>query len=56
MLIKCDFQVLQDFLNQSKESDILRYKISDFDFHLEDFKDLIEELRSSNEGIQSSWR
>ncbi|XVF03374.1 hypothetical protein REPUB_Repub04eG0255500 [Reevesia pubescens] len=50
------WKVLQDFLNQSKENDIFRYTISDIDFQLEDFKDLLEDLRSSNEGSQSSWR
>ncbi|XP_030482831.2 transcription factor MYB124 isoform X1 [Cannabis sativa] len=50
------WKVLQDFLNQSKESDILRYKLSDFDFQLEDFKDLLDDLKSSNEGSRPSWR
>ncbi|KAJ4833479.1 hypothetical protein Tsubulata_008071 [Turnera subulata] len=47
--------VVQDFLNRSKENDILGYKISDIDFQLEDFKDLIEDLRNSNDGSQASW-
>ncbi|XP_062111660.1 transcription factor MYB124 isoform X2 [Humulus lupulus] len=50
------WKVLQDFLNQSKESDILRYKLSDFDFQLEDFKDLLDDLKSGNEGSRPSWR
>ncbi|PON99983.1 MYB transcription factor [Trema orientale] len=50
------WKVLQDFLNQSKESDVLGYKLSDFDFQLEDFKDLLDDLRSSNEGSRPSWR
>ncbi|XP_039065377.1 transcription factor MYB88-like [Hibiscus syriacus] len=50
------WKVLQDFLNQSKENDTLRYTISDIDFQIEDFKDLLEDLRSSNEGSQTSWR
>ncbi|XP_022776904.1 transcription factor MYB124-like isoform X2 [Durio zibethinus] len=50
------WKVLQDFLNQSKENDIFRYTISDIDFQLEDFKDLLEDLRSSNEGNRPSWR
>ncbi|XVF43085.1 hypothetical protein PTKIN_Ptkin02bG0012100 [Pterospermum kingtungense] len=50
------WKVLQDFLNQSKENDTLRFTISDIDFQLEDFKDLIEDLRSSNEGSRPSWR
>lgn len=55
MFIKYDVQVLQDFLNRSKESDILNYRIPEFDLQLEDIKDLVEDL-SSNEGTQSSWR
>ncbi|XP_031271015.1 transcription factor MYB124-like isoform X1 [Pistacia vera] len=50
------WKVLQDFLNRSKENDILRYTISDIDFQFEDFKDLIEDLRSSNEESHPSWR
>ncbi|KAH7570132.1 hypothetical protein JRO89_XS05G0050200 [Xanthoceras sorbifolium] len=50
------WKVLQDFLNRSKENDILRYRISDIDFQLEDFKDLIEDLRSSNDESHPSWR
>ncbi|KAJ4711298.1 MYB transcription factor [Melia azedarach] len=50
------WKVLQDFLNRSKENDIVRYKITDIDFQLEDFKDLIEDLRCSNEESRSSWR
>ncbi|CAH2045702.1 unnamed protein product, partial [Thlaspi arvense] len=50
------WKVLQDFLNKSKENDIFRYGIPEMDFQLEEFKDLIEELRSSNEDSQASWR
>ncbi|XAR56028.1 hypothetical protein NMG60_11036309 [Bertholletia excelsa] len=50
------WKVLQDFLNQTKGSDMLGTKISDMDFQLENFKDLVEDLRSSNEGSQPSWR
>ncbi|KAB1994162.1 hypothetical protein ES319_D13G081000v1 [Gossypium barbadense] len=50
------WKMLQDFLNQSKENDILRYTMSDIDLQLEDFKDLLEDLRSSNEGSRPSWR
>ncbi|XP_050237959.1 transcription factor MYB124 isoform X2 [Mercurialis annua] len=50
------WKVLQDFLNQSKENDVLGFKISDIDFQLEDFKDLIEDLRSSCDGSRPSWR
>ncbi|KAL6294703.1 hypothetical protein ACE6H2_002845 [Prunus campanulata] len=50
------WKVLQDFLNQSKESDILSYGITDFDFQLEDLKYLLEDLRSTNEGSRPSWQ
>ncbi|PRQ40819.1 putative transcription factor MYB-HB-like family [Rosa chinensis] len=50
------WKVLQDFLNQSKESDILSYGMSDFDFQLEDLKYLLEDLRSTSEGGRPSWR
>ncbi|KAJ7943506.1 MYB transcription factor [Quillaja saponaria] len=48
------WKVLQDFLNQSKETDILRYKIPDL--QLEDLKDMIEDLRNCDEGSRPSWR
>lgn len=47
------WKVLQDFLSQNKEGDM--YNIAD-DFQLEDFKDLLEDLRSTNKATQSSWR
>ncbi|XP_057950230.1 transcription factor MYB88 isoform X3 [Malania oleifera] len=50
------WKALQDFLNQSKESDMLRFKFSGMDFQLEDFKDLVDDLRSSEEGSRPSWR
>jgi myb proto-oncogene protein len=50
------WKVLQDFLNKSKENDLFRYGIPDIDFQLDEFKDLVEDLRSSNEDSQSSWR
>ncbi|XP_059448528.1 transcription factor MYB124 isoform X1 [Corylus avellana] len=51
------WKVLQDFLSRSKESDILSYRVPDIhDLQLEDIKDLLEDLRSSDEGIQLSWR
>ncbi|TQD80527.1 hypothetical protein C1H46_033943 [Malus baccata] len=49
-------KVLQDFLNQSKDSDILSYGINDFDFQLEDLKYLLEDLRSTTEGSRPSWQ
>ena len=53
---KYNFQALQDFLNQSKEWDILNYRFPDIDLQLEDFKDLVDDLRCCNEGSQQSWR
>ncbi|XP_044487822.1 transcription factor MYB124-like isoform X1 [Mangifera indica] len=50
------WKVVQDYLNRSKENDILRYTISDIGFQFENFKDLIEDLRSSNEESHPSWR
>ena len=49
-------QVLQDFFNKSKENDLFRYGLPDIDFQLEEFKDLVDDLRSSNEDSQASWR
>ncbi|KAH0855492.1 hypothetical protein HID58_007953 [Brassica napus] len=51
------WKVLQDFLNKSKENDIFRYGLPEMDFQLEEeFKDLVEDLRSSNEASQVSYR
>ncbi|KAF8117556.1 hypothetical protein N665_0009s0078 [Sinapis alba] len=50
------WKVLQDFFNKSKENDLFRYGLPDIDFQLEEFKDLVEDLRSSNEDSQASWR
>ncbi|KAJ0987401.1 hypothetical protein J5N97_005757 [Dioscorea zingiberensis] len=47
---------LQDYLLQTEDSDLLRSKISGMDFLLDDFKDLIEDLRSENSGGQPSKR
>ncbi|KAL6983515.1 Transcription factor [Sarracenia purpurea var. burkii] len=47
------WKVLQEFLNHSKWSHILRI---DGDFQFENFKDLVEDIRSSNEDIRPSWR
>lgn len=49
-------QVLQDFLNKGKENDLLRYGLPDIDFQLEEFRDLIGDLRSSYEDNDPSWR
>ncbi|AEE29150.1 Transcription factor MYB124 [Arabidopsis thaliana] len=50
------WKVLQDFLNKGKENDLFRYGIPDIDFKIEEFKDLIEDLRSGYEDNQLSWR
>ncbi|KAF9673892.1 hypothetical protein SADUNF_Sadunf10G0071100 [Salix dunnii] len=50
------WKVLQDFLSRSKENDLLEEKIFDIDFKFDDFRDLIEDLRSSNDGSRPSWR
>ncbi|KAK9276895.1 hypothetical protein L1049_006432 [Liquidambar formosana] len=50
------WKVLQDFLNRTKEGDLLKYKIPEMDFQLESFRDLIEDLRSSDDGSRPSWR
>lgn len=41
-------QELQDYLLQTEDSDLLRSKISGMDTLLEDFKDLIEDLKNEN--------
>ncbi|ESQ35374.1 hypothetical protein EUTSA_v10007659mg [Eutrema salsugineum] len=50
------WKVLQDFLNKGKENDLFRYGIPDIDFQIDEFKDLVEDLRSSYEENQPSWR
>ncbi|KAF5726805.1 MYB family protein [Tripterygium wilfordii] len=50
------WKVLQDFLNRSKENDIVPCRALDFDFQVEEFKELLEDFRSSNEGSQPPWR
>ncbi|GFP86169.1 myb-related protein b [Phtheirospermum japonicum] len=47
---------LQDFLKQNKESDVLEFGNTDTNIQLEKFKELVEDLRSSNEGSRPSWR
>ncbi|KAL0692732.1 hypothetical protein Bca4012_059912 [Brassica carinata] len=50
------WKVLQDFLNKSKENDMFPYGLPEMDYQLEEFKDLVEGLRSSDEDSQASWR
>ena len=49
-------QELQDYLLQTEDSDLLRSKISGMDTLLEDFKDLIEDLKNGNSESHSSMR
>lgn len=51
-----NIQTLQDFLNQSKEGDVIRVRVLDMDYQLENSTPLAEDLRSSREGSQPSWR
>ncbi|CAN1187861.1 Transcription factor MYB88 [Linum perenne] len=50
------WKVLQNFLKSGKGDEVTSYTLPDTDFELEDFKDLMEDLRSSSDGSHSSWR
>ncbi|KAI3733612.1 hypothetical protein L6452_13058 [Arctium lappa] len=50
------WKVVQNFLKHTKESDELGFNISDMGFRLENFKDLVEDIRSCNDGSQQYWR
>ncbi|KAL1804359.1 hypothetical protein ACET3Z_033006 [Daucus carota] len=45
------WKILQEFLNQSKDADMIRLRITDVDFELENSKDSV-----SRDDIQQSWR
>ncbi|XP_022868562.1 transcription factor MYB124-like isoform X2 [Olea europaea var. sylvestris] len=49
------WNVLQHFLKQNKDSDLLAYRVSDTDLQLESFKGLMEDL-IKNEVSKPSWR
>lgn len=49
-------KILQEFLNQSKDADMIRLRITDVDFQLENSKDSVDDLKFSGEDIQQSWR
>ena len=49
-------QVFQDFMNKDEKNYILRYGLPDINFQLEEFRDLIDVLRSSYEDNHSSWK
>ncbi|XP_022564575.1 transcription factor MYB124-like [Brassica napus] len=50
------WKVFQDFMNKDKKNYILRYGLPDINFQLEEFRDLIDVLRSSYEDNHSSWK
>ncbi|PIN24960.1 hypothetical protein CDL12_02300 [Handroanthus impetiginosus] len=50
------WMALQAFLKQSKESEPFTFGAPDTDFQLEKFKELVEDLRSSDGGSRPSWR
>ncbi|KAL5981019.1 SANT SWI3, ADA2, N-CoR and TFIIIB'' DNA-binding domain [Asimina triloba] len=47
---------LQDFLMRSEESEVMRSRIAEMDFLLDDFRDLVEDLKHAKMGNQLSWR
>ncbi|XP_024995021.1 transcription factor MYB124-like isoform X2 [Cynara cardunculus var. scolymus] len=52
---KSAWKAVQDFLNHTKESDKLRFHISDMEFQLENFKILVEDIRSCRDDNQRFW-
>ncbi|XP_022151137.1 transcription factor MYB124 isoform X2 [Momordica charantia] len=48
------WKILQDFLSRSKGNDIPKYITPDIEFQVENIKESVEDLRSSNDGSQ--WR
>ncbi|KAL7586140.1 hypothetical protein Lser_V15G37631 [Lactuca serriola] len=51
------WKVVQNFLKNSKESENLGFNIADMDFRLENFKDLVDDMRSCNNGSSHDyWR
>ncbi|KAF2618984.1 hypothetical protein F2Q68_00042369 [Brassica cretica] len=49
------WKVFQDFMNKDKKNYILRYGLPDINFQLEEFRDLIDVLRSSYVGNSSEY-
>lgn len=47
-------QILQEFMNRNKESDVSGYKIPDL--QLVDLKDLLQDLKNNSEEIEPCWR
>nr|AAT39952.2 Myb-like DNA-binding protein, putative [Solanum demissum] len=57
LMEKCEFvQILQDFLQQTKDGDTLKFQLPEMNFEPDDYKNLIADSRSSNEGSRPSWR
>ncbi|KAL8104726.1 transcription factor MYB124 isoform X1 [Apium graveolens] len=50
------WKILHDFLNQSKDGDMIRLRISDMDYELANSKDMAHDLKSSKEDSILSWR
>ncbi|KAI3779234.1 hypothetical protein L2E82_08853 [Cichorium intybus] len=50
------WKVVQNFLKHTKESDNLGFNIADMDFRLENFKDLVDDIRSCDNGSHDYWR
>ncbi|KAJ8569916.1 hypothetical protein K7X08_006493 [Anisodus acutangulus] len=47
---------LQDFLQQTKDGDMLKFQLPEMNFQPDDYKNLIADARSNNEGSRPSWR
>ncbi|XP_060214546.1 transcription factor MYB124-like isoform X2 [Lycium barbarum] len=50
------WKILQDFLQQTKDGDTLKFQLPEMNFEPDDYKNLIADSRSSNEGSRPSWR
>ncbi|CAN4124419.1 unnamed protein product [Withania somnifera] len=50
------WKILQDFLQHTKDGDMLKFQLPEMNFEPDDYKNLIADSRSSNEGSQQSWR
>ncbi|KAH0683284.1 hypothetical protein KY290_021873 [Solanum tuberosum] len=52
------WKILQDFLQQTKDGDTLKFQLQlpKMNFEPDDYKNLIADSRSSNEGSRPSWR
>ncbi|KAK4715630.1 hypothetical protein R3W88_013968 [Solanum pinnatisectum] len=50
------WKILQDFLQQTKDGDTLKFQLPEMNFEPDDYKNLIADSRSSNESSRPSWR